>query len=86
MCEICRQYPVHPQCPNAEPILYGYCEKCGRQIYAGERICELDRRCILRGLYIRFVENCGGVLMANFDSGVKSYIKGRCMVEGGFSC
>lgn len=42
MCEMCRQYPCHPQCPNAEPILYGYCEKCGKQIYAGERICELD--------------------------------------------
>jgi hypothetical protein len=30
------------------------------------------------------MEKRGGVLMPNFDSGVKSYVKGRCVIEVGF--
>lgn len=33
MCSECRQYPCHPQCPNApEPKVRGYCEQCGEEL------------------------------------------------------
>lgn len=48
MCDICRQAPCHPSCPNApepEPVMR--CSKCGEGLYAGDRhyegICE---RCL----------------------------------------
>lgn len=38
MCEICRQYPCHPRCPNApEPEAIHICENCGEKITEGER-------------------------------------------------
>lgn len=36
MCNVCRQYPCHPRCPNApEPELE--CAECGCGIYAGDK-------------------------------------------------
>ncbi len=45
MCDICRQIPCHPACPNApEPKPVMHCGKCGKGLYAGDRhyegICE----------------------------------------------
>lgn len=43
MCEICRQYPCHPRCPNApEPPIFDTCEKCGEPIYEGDEYVEID--------------------------------------------
>lgn len=37
MCELCRQYPCHPLCPNApEPKLVKECCKCDEGIYQGD--------------------------------------------------
>ena len=33
MCEICRNNPCVPTCPNAEPELY--CDQCGEKIRKG---------------------------------------------------
>ncbi|MBQ6091324.1 MAG: hypothetical protein IJL07_08690 [Lachnospiraceae bacterium] len=38
MCEICRQIPCHPRCPNApEPEPKYECSECGEGIYEGDR-------------------------------------------------
>ena len=39
MCDICRQMPCHPRCPNApeHPIAYE-CSNCDRDIYEGEDV------------------------------------------------
>lgn len=36
MCEICRQNPCAPQCPNFEDEPLFYCNKCDEPIYADE--------------------------------------------------
>lgn len=37
MCELCRQAPCHPRCPNAdEPITEHECCICGAGIFEGE--------------------------------------------------
>ena len=37
MCEICRQIPCHPRCPNYEPSKAShYCSICDEGIYSGE--------------------------------------------------
>ena len=37
MCDICRQTPCHPRCPEApEPDAIYICECCGDGIYAGD--------------------------------------------------
>lgn len=39
MCEICRQVPCHPRCPNApEPEAIHKCGKCGCKIYEGDKL------------------------------------------------
>lgn len=52
MCDICRQSPCHPRCPNADdPVTVFVCSGCGRSIkegddywdIMGEQFCE---RCI----------------------------------------
>lgn len=41
MCEICRQTPCHPRCPNApEPRAVKTCCKCGTGIFEGEKYLE----------------------------------------------
>lgn len=43
MCDVCRQYPCHPQCPNAdEPEVYAHCEICDEPIYDGDEYYNLD--------------------------------------------
>lgn len=38
MCEICRQVPCHPRCPNApEPKAVHECDRCGCGIYEGDK-------------------------------------------------
>lgn len=37
MCELCRQNPCHPACPNAEPDRHIICENCGEWIREGDR-------------------------------------------------
>lgn len=39
MCEICRQHPCHPACPNAdeEPVIAN-CVDCGRELYEGDKV------------------------------------------------
>lgn len=42
MCEICRQYPCHPCCPNADEIEPIYiCDNCKEGIYDGEYVFEI---------------------------------------------
>lgn len=42
MCEICRQYPCHPRCPNApEPPIFATCECCGDPIYEGDEYVDI---------------------------------------------
>lgn len=37
MCDICRQVPCHPRCPNApDPPAVFVCSGCSREILAGE--------------------------------------------------
>ena len=37
MCEICRNYPCHPRCPNyIPPKASHYCSICGEEILNGE--------------------------------------------------
>lgn len=43
MCEVCRQHPCHPQCPNApEPEAVYTCKICGEPITEGEGYYEMD--------------------------------------------
>lgn len=43
MCEVCRQYPCDPRCPNApEPPIFAKCEECGYEIYDGDTYYEID--------------------------------------------
>lgn len=41
ICEICRQNPCHPRCPNYIPQKASYyCSYCGEGIYNGEEYIE----------------------------------------------
>lgn len=43
MCDICRQVPCHPRCPNAPaPRGVHTCKYCGEPIIAGEKMWELE--------------------------------------------
>ena len=43
MCDVCRQNPCSPRCPNAdEPKAYHYCSYCGEGIYEGEKYIKND--------------------------------------------
>lgn len=43
MCEICRQHPCHPRCPNYEPPKTSYyCSICDEGIYDWEEYVEND--------------------------------------------
>lgn len=42
MCDVCRQTPCHPRCPNAEIPIFDLCEKCGAKIYDGDDYFEVD--------------------------------------------
>lgn len=45
MCEICRQFPCHPRCPNyIPPKTKHYCSICDEGIQNGEK----------------YIENCSG--------------------------
>ncbi len=38
MCEVCRQNPCHPSCPNApDPVGVYTCVECGYGIFEGEK-------------------------------------------------
>lgn len=42
MCELCRQNPCDPRCPNApEPAVVCLCCQCGREIYEGEDLYDI---------------------------------------------
>ena len=43
MCEICRNYPCHPRCPNyIPPKASHYCSICNEGIFNGEEYIEND--------------------------------------------
>ena len=43
MCEMCRQFPCHPQCPNApDPPKVYTCKHCDDPIVEGEMFYKLD--------------------------------------------
>ncbi len=43
MCEICRQSPCHPRCPNApDPPTVYTCKHCNEPIVVGDEYYELD--------------------------------------------
>lgn len=43
MCEICRQSPCHPRCPNApDPPTSCFCTVCGEAIVVGEEYREFE--------------------------------------------
>lgn len=51
MCEVCRQNPCHPRCPNApDPPSVFICAGCGRPIFDGDEYWEF--------LGEQFCENC----------------------------
>ena len=42
MCDICRQAPCHPRCPNAPELISVYvCSGCGHDIYEGEDVYDI---------------------------------------------
>lgn len=51
MCEVCRQYPCHPRCPNApEPPVVCHCDNCNEKIHEGEEMYVIG--------YEKFCESC----------------------------
>lgn len=43
LCDLCRQAPCHPRCPNHSPAQAAhYCSICGEGIYDGEEYIEND--------------------------------------------
>lgn len=43
MCDICRQTPCHPGCPNApDPPAVHTCKLCGEAIRVGDDYYEMD--------------------------------------------
>jgi len=42
MCDICRQSPCHPRCPNTPGLIPVFiCSGCGEDIYEGEDVYHL---------------------------------------------
>lgn len=68
MCEICRQNPCHPRCPNAEEPKGKYtCIKCGYGIMEDEEYLESEEgpvcvECLNDMCSREVVEICGGQL------------------------
>ena len=63
MCQVCRQYPCHPRCPNAEPPRPVYtCDIRNEGIYDGERYFDSPRNGPI-------CENCIG------DMGAKEFME-----------
>lgn len=56
MCEICRQHPCHPQCPNYEPEVVTYCRFCKIPICKGERYYDLPDTVICLDCGIEYLE------------------------------
>ena len=49
MCEICRQTPCHPRCPNApEPKPVKRCCLCGEGIYEGDEYLITTDGCVCK--------------------------------------
>ena len=43
MCDLCRQHPCHPRCPNADlPPIVTYCLKCHLPIREGEYYYDVE--------------------------------------------
>ncbi len=65
MCEICRQSPCHPQCPNApDPPTVYTCKSCGEPIVVGDEYYEFDgdyyhEECFEDNATAILVEQCG---------------------------
>lgn len=50
MCQICRQYPCDPRCPNApEPKAIFTCKRCKEGITAGEEYFDSHEGQICKG-------------------------------------
>ena len=50
MCEICRQTPCHPRCPNApEPKPVEMCCLCGEGICEGDEYLNTTDGCVCKG-------------------------------------
>ncbi len=48
MCEICRQIPCHPRCPNAsDPEPEYRCSECGDGVFPGMEYLKLDDGSVL---------------------------------------
>lgn len=67
MCDICRQSPCHPQCPNApDPPAVYTCKICGESIVAGDVFYEMDgeyyhEECFEDNAVSILVEECGAM-------------------------
>lgn len=49
MCDICRQTPCHPRCPNApEPKPVERCCLCGEGIYEGDEYLNTTDGCVCK--------------------------------------
>ena len=65
MCDICRQSPCHPQCPNApDPPTVYVCKSCGDPIVVGDEYYEFDgdyyhEECFEDNATAILVEQCG---------------------------
>lgn len=65
MCDVCRQTPCHPRCPNApEPPTVYTCKHCGEPIVVGDEWCELDgdyyhEDCFTDIAVMLLLEQCG---------------------------
>lgn len=42
MCEICGYVRCPAGCPNAQPVVAGLCWRCGCEIYAGDRVYNIN--------------------------------------------
>ncbi len=62
MCDVCRQYPCNPRCPNADdPKVVTKCKNCGDKIYEGEEyhhIGDMDfcEECVREGRKVAEVD------------------------------
>lgn len=55
MCEICKQLPCHPRCPNAsEPKPIVICEECGYEIFEGEVYYKFDGQNLCEECFVDF--------------------------------
>ena len=65
MWECCRQNPCHPRCPNAEPEVVFYCERCAEPISAGDTyaaVCDaiICEECLTEMTAAEWLEIAGG--------------------------